>query len=104
MAVTYDATKDPLATSSNQAAILKRERANLAYPKSAAITPSDTVDLTSYARVVVIAAGNAKVLPTQNDDAVGITFTGLTVGTVLPFNVRRVFATGTTASLATLSA
>src|SRR5258708_653211 len=67
------------------------------------ITPSDTVDLTSYAKSIVItAAGNIVVIPAGNLDANPITFTGVPVGFVIPYRVRRVNATGTTASAASI--
>lgn len=67
------------------------------------ISPSDTVDLGSYAKsVVVTAAGNIVVIPAGNLDAAPITFTAAPVGFVIPYRVRRVNATGTTASAATI--
>jgi hypothetical protein len=99
----YDKTKDPNAFATNQAPRAKAERQAQRFPKGTAITPSDTVDLTSYANgIVVTAAGNLKLLPSQNDDADPITFTSAPVGFVPPFQVRRVFQTGTTASVASL--
>lgn len=69
----------------------------------APVTPSDTVDLVPYAKALVVtAAGNLVILPMMNADGVTITFTGLPVGYVLPYQVRRVYATGTTASVATV--
>jgi hypothetical protein len=72
---------------------------------SLAITPSDTVDLAAYPKgVVVTAAGNLVVLPLKaaDDGAHLITFTGAAVGFILPFRVRRVMATGTTALVASI--
>lgn len=70
---------------------------------AAAVTPSDTVDFTSYPKgIVVTAAGNLVVLPLKGADGTYITFTAAPVGLVVPFRVRRVQATGTTASCATL--
>ncbi len=98
----YDKSKDPNRTASNRAADARLERASR-FAKGKAITPHDTNDLTVYAAgVVVTAAGNLKVLPSQNADADTVTFTAAPVGFIPPFQVRRVFATGTTASVASL--
>lgn len=98
----YDKSKDPNRAASNRTAELRVHRTSR-HAKGKAITPNDTTDLTAYAAgIVVTAAGNLKVLPSQNADADTITFTGVTVGFVPPFQVRRVFATGTTASVASL--
>ncbi len=95
----YDSTKDPNKGNNYSASRRRGSRAT----KGKAITPSDTVDLTSYASgIVVVTAGNLKFLPAGNDDADTITITGATVGYVPPFQVRRVFATGTTASVASI--
>jgi hypothetical protein len=70
-----------------------------------AITPSDTVDLDPYPKgIVVTAAGDLVVLPllAPDDGAHLITFTGAPTGYWPPFAVRRVMATGTTASVATI--
>jgi hypothetical protein len=72
---------------------------------SVAVTPSDTVDLASYPKAVVVTvAGNLVVLPLMaaDDGSHTITFTAAVVGFVVPFRVRRVLSTGTTASLATI--
>ncbi len=95
MATTYDNTKDGAFSSSPQG--LGRT--------SNAVTPSDTVDFTKYPKTLVVtAAGNLVVLPltAADDGAHTITFTGLPVGFIMPFRVRRVLATGTTASVATI--
>jgi hypothetical protein len=95
----YDKTKDP--STGNPYASGRRKAARA--PKSIAVVPSDTVDLAVYAPgLVVTAAGNVKYIPSQNADADTITITAAPVGFILPHQVRRVFATGTTASLATL--
>ena len=79
--------------------MLERSR----FAKGKTVTPSDTVDLAAYAAgVVVVTAGNLKVLPSQNADADAVTFTNAPVGFIPPFQVRRVFATGTTAAVASL--
>ncbi len=95
----YDKTKDPATGNPYSAGRRKAAR----HPKGVTIVPSDTVDLASYAAgLVVVAAGNVKYIPSQNADADTITVTGATVGMIIPHQVRRVFATGTTATLATL--
>ena len=95
----YDATKDP--STSNPYSAGRRKAAR--HPAGKTVTPSDTVDFTSYAAgCVVITAGNIKYLPSKNADADTITVTAAPVGFVIPHQVRRVFATGTTGAVATL--
>lgn len=66
------------------------------YPGGAvAVTPSDTVNLTTPSVVYVGVGGSVKVTTAQNDD---VTFAGLIAGTVIPVQVIRVWSTGTTAS------
>lgn len=87
----YDDSKDPHAN-----AAPTRETFGT---KARAITPSDTVDLNPYPKAVVVsAAGNLVVLPLQNADGSTVTFTGVSPGFVVPFRVRRVMSTSTTAS------
>ena len=95
----YDKTKDP--STGNPYVSGRRKAAR--HPKGVLVVPSDTVDLTSYAAgMVVITAGNIKYLPSQNLDADTITVTAAPVGFIIPHQVRRVFATGTTGAVATL--
>lgn len=62
----------------------------------AAITISDSVDLTYVTRAVYVGgAGNLVAVDEQNNP---VTFTGVTAGTVLPIRVRRVNLTSTTAT------
>lgn len=71
--------------------------------KSRPITPSDSVDLDPYAKAIVVTGfGNLVILPVENTDDTTITFTDAPVGFVPPFRVRRVYATGTSASVATI--
>ena len=66
--------------------------------RAAAVTPSDTVDLTAYAKALYVgAAGNVRVLTVGGEDADATTFANHPVGW-LPVQVRRVLATGTTAT------
>lgn len=101
MATTYDATKDPYTTF---AANPETFGANCA-----AVTPSDTVDFTSYPKGIVVTSvaggANLVVLPLKavDDGSHLITFTGVSVQFVVPFRVRRVMSTGTTASVATIA-
>lgn len=98
MATTYDPTKDPLygvfATTPGSAG-----------NNSTAVSKSDTVDFSTYPKAVVVTvAGNMVVLPLKaaDDGSHLITFTAVPVGFQIPFRVRRVMSTGTTASLATV--
>ena len=69
------------------------------YPEdAAAVTPSDTADLPQFSVIYVGGAGAVKVTTAQGT---AVTFSGLNAGTVLPVRVRRVWATGTTATLLT---
>lgn len=66
------------------------------YPGSAAaITPSNTVNLTNPSVVYVGGTGNVRVLTAQGDD---VTFVNVPAGAVLPVQVLRVYSTNTTAT------
>jgi hypothetical protein len=93
----YDALKEPHSVRSNAPT-------GATFGGSGApITPHNTNDLATIAKAIVVtAAGNLVILPAKNDDATTITFTGVPVGFIPPFRVRRVLATGTTASVATI--
>lgn len=69
-----------------------------AYPSvpedAAAVTANDTTTFES-SMLYVGAVGNVKVTTAQGSD---VAFTAVPAGTVLPVRVRKVFATGTTAS------
>jgi len=95
MTTTYDPTKDPYAGFGQS----PRPFGN----NAAAVTPSDTADFGAYPKgLVVTVAGNLVVLPLKaaDDGAHLITFTAAPAGFVVPFRVRRVMSTGTTASSA----
>lgn len=62
---------------------------------AATFTNSDTVNLPSPSVIYVGAAGNVKVTTAQDDE---VTFVGLQAGAVIPVQVVRVWATGTTAT------
>jgi len=94
MATTYDPTKDGYA---NFGASLNTFGNN-----ASVVTPSDTVDFTAYPKVIAVAAaGNLVVLPLKaaDDGAHLVTFTAAPAGFVVPFRVRRVMATSTTATV-----
>lgn len=98
MATTYDSAKD-------QGANADQTNVEIFGSKSRNITPSDTVDLSPYAKAIVVtAAGNLAILPVGNTDNAGgiVTFTSAPVGFVPPYRVRRVNATGTTATCSTI--
>jgi hypothetical protein len=64
---------------------------------AAAVTPSDTLDLTTVTRWLYIGgAGNLAVV--MFGTGTNLTLTGLLAGTLLPMRVSRVKATGTTAT------
>lgn len=66
--------------------------------RAGAVTPSDTVDLTTYAKALYVgAAGNVRVLTVGAEDGDAVTFANHPVGW-LPVQVRRVLATGTAAT------
>ena len=63
---------------------------------AAAVTPNDSADLTNVSRSLYVGgAGNVKV---DMADVGTVTFTGVPAGTILPIRVKRVYATGTTAT------
>ena len=98
MTTTYDKTLD-------QGAFADQNNVEIFGSKSRNITPSDTVDLNPYTRAIVVtAAGNLVILPVGNtDNAAGfVTFTGISAGFIPPYRVRRVNATGTTATCSTI--
>ena len=68
--------------------------------KARIVTPGAT-DLDPVAKgVVCLTAGNLTIVPVNNADATTITFTGVPVGFVPPYRVRRV--TAATATVATI--
>lgn len=70
--------------------------------KRVAITPSDAADIPGgpFKAVVATSGGNLSVIPA--DSVTAIAFTDVPVGFMPPYIVRRVMATGTTASVATV--
>jgi hypothetical protein len=72
---------------------------------SKAVTPSDTVDFVSYPNsILVVAAGSLVVLPLKaaDDGAHLITFAHVEPAYIVPFRVRRVMSTGTSATVVTI--
>ena len=66
------------------------------YPGGAtSVTPSNTNNLPTPSIIYVGTGGNVKVTTAQGDE---VTFLGLLAGMVIPVQVLRVWATGTTAS------
>ncbi|WP_316214307.1 hypothetical protein [Bradyrhizobium sp. SZCCHNR2032] len=64
------------------------------------VTPGSS-DLPNIAKgLVVLAAGDATIIPVDNVDSGTLSFTGLSAGAVIPYQVRRV--TAATATLATI--
>ena len=70
--------------------------------RAASVTPSDTVDIPSVTGgtnngcvLYVGGAGNVRVLTVGGDD---VTFVGLSAGQFIPVQVKRVYATSTTAT------
>jgi len=64
---------------------------------AAVVTPSDTANLPKSARVLWVGgAGNVKVDTVSGDT---VTINSVAAGTLLPIQVRRVYSTGTSATL-----
>jgi len=69
---------------------------DLTFPNdAAAVVPADGSDLPRSGRLFVGGAGAVKVTTISGTD---VTFTGVIAGSVLPVRVKKVFATGTTAT------
>jgi hypothetical protein len=64
---------------------------------AAAVTPSDTENLTTSVRALYIGGGSG-VLKVDTVGGQTVTFAGVPVGFVLPVSVQRVYVTGTTAT------
>lgn len=63
-----------------------------------AITPSDTAELASVTRGIFTGTGGTLVCVLE-DDTSTVTFTNIPAGIVLPLRIKRVYSTGTTASM-----
>ena len=68
------------------------------YPafQSAAVTPSDSADLATTARMIYV-GGTGNISMTLLNDTSPVTFNSLPVGWY-PFRAKRIYATGTTAT------
>lgn len=65
---------------------------------ASSITVSDTADIsTGPTRAIYVGSGGTIVLLMARDSAT-VTLSGVQTGSVLPFQVKRVYSTGTTAS------
>ena len=62
---------------------------------AASVTPNDSTDIATCRSVYVGGAGAMKV--TMADDTT-VTFSGLLAGAVYPFQAKRIWSTGTTAT------
>lgn len=77
----------------------KNANPELSSPASnaAAVTPHDTNELADFSRALWVGgAGNLVVV--MVGDSASVTFTAVPAGTLLPFRVKKVLATGTTAT------
>jgi hypothetical protein len=91
----YDPKKDPYSN-------VRDQIGNFA-EKAKTVTKSDSTDLASYAKALIVTVGgNLVIIPKENADVDTVSFTGLTAGQVIPIQVRRVLSTGTTATVAAL--
>lgn len=72
--------------------------------RSAAVTPNDTADLPGgpVKAIVLLTEGNVSYLPPDNADNDPVSFAGMPAGFIPPHVVRRVLATGTTATIRTV--
>jgi len=69
--------------------------------KVAAVTPSDSTDLTGARALFVGGEGNVAVRMI-NDPSTTVTLTGVTVGSILPLRVTRVMAATTATNITAL--
>lgn len=77
----------------------KNNKGGLTTPatKAVAVTPSDTDELATVSRALYVGgAGNLSLILAGDSSAV--TFTGVPAGTILPFRVKQVKSTSTTAT------
>ncbi|TIW21456.1 MAG: hypothetical protein E5V63_29300 [Mesorhizobium sp.] len=71
--------------------------------RGAQITPNDDADLDTVSKgLVVLISGTLVFIPADNEDNETLTYGTLPVGAVVPYFVRRVLATGTTATVASI--
>lgn len=67
--------------------------------RCAAVTPSDTVDLTETTRAIYIGGAGAVSLLPRGGEGTAVVFSGIPAGFILPVRTRRIRSTGTTATL-----
>ena len=90
----YDRTKDPFASSASTPT---------SFGGSArTVSPSNTTDLDPYARLLVTVGGTLAVVPKRQANDTAVDLGTVAAGFVVPFEVRRVYATGTTATVITI--
>lgn len=70
------------------------------WKQAAAVTPSDTADLPSIAVSLWVGGAGALSVILEGDTS-PVLISGIVAGTLLPLRVKRVRATGTTATLIT---
>lgn len=71
--------------------------------KGAQITPADGADMATVAKgLYVLAGGTVAFIPVDNEDDEILTTADLPAGAIVPYYVRRVLSTGTSATLATI--
>ncbi|AZO29425.1 hypothetical protein [Mesorhizobium sp. M1B.F.Ca.ET.045.04.1.1] len=71
--------------------------------RGAQITPNDGVDLETVSKgLVVLVSGTLVFIPADNEDDETLTYGTLPVGAIVPYFVRRVLDTGTTATVASI--
>ena len=86
----YDPNKDLFSTHSADSAAPARS--------AAAVTPSDSTDLSTYAKAIYVGvSGDVTLIPVGAAADVGVLFKSVPIGW-LPIQARRILATGTTAS------
>jgi len=78
------------------AAVVTSGKPLVTYVSIQVVTPSDTVDLPTPTRGILLSVAGTLKVDTNYDT--GITLTVLNVGQVHPLQIKRVYATGTTAT------
>ncbi len=64
---------------------------------AAAVTPSDSTDLTNYTRAIYV-GGSGNIVVDMAGDGSTLTFSNVAAGTILPLQVKRIRSTSTTAT------
>ncbi len=90
----YDQTKDPFASTASTPT---------SFGGSArTVSPSDSTDLNPYARLLVTVGGTLAVVPKRQANDTAVNLGTVAAGFVVPFEVRRVYLPGTTATVITI--